>query len=87
MQVLRYGTLTVVHHIIIPESCFPTSDVDANRNPHLVTKERIERAAAENQFIKGKLGAIEVRMSFYVSRVRIDGCVVVSRLAWFSVEG
>ncbi len=60
MQVLRYSTLTVIHYIIFPENAYPTSDVDANRNPHLVTKERIERAAAENQFIKGKLAAIEV---------------------------
>jgi len=34
-------------------------DIDANRNPHLVTKDRIERAAAENQFTSGKLAAIE----------------------------
>jgi Transcription factor subunit Med10 of Mediator complex len=35
-------------------------DIDSNRNPHLVTKDRVERAAAENQFTSGKLAAIEV---------------------------
>ncbi|KAF9518407.1 hypothetical protein BS47DRAFT_296690 [Hydnum rufescens UP504] len=35
-------------------------DIDSNRNPHLVTKDRVERAAAENQFTSGKLAAIEL---------------------------
>jgi len=34
-------------------------DIDNSRNPTIVTKDRIERAATENQFTNGKLEAIE----------------------------
>ncbi|KAI0676655.1 transcription factor subunit Med10 of mediator complex-domain-containing protein, partial [Trametes maxima] len=34
-------------------------DVDNSRNPMLLTKERLERAATENQFMNGKIQAIE----------------------------
>jgi mediator of RNA polymerase II transcription subunit 10 len=34
------------------------SDVDNSRNPMQITKDRIERAATENQFMNGKIAAI-----------------------------
>lgn len=35
-------------------------DIDNARNPMQLTKERLERAATENQFMNGKIVAIEV---------------------------
>ena len=35
------------------------ADIDNSRNPMLLTKERLERAATENQFMNGKIHAIE----------------------------
>ena len=37
------------------------TDIDNSRNPMLMTKERLERAATENQFLNGKIAAISVR--------------------------
>ncbi|KAH7912476.1 mediator complex, subunit Med10, partial [Hygrophoropsis aurantiaca] len=34
------------------------ADIDSARNPFHLTKERLERAAAENQFMNGKMAAI-----------------------------
>ncbi|KAI0662820.1 transcription factor subunit Med10 of mediator complex-domain-containing protein [Cubamyces menziesii] len=34
-------------------------DIDNSRNPMLLTKERLERAATENQFMNGKIQAID----------------------------
>ncbi|KAI0759714.1 transcription factor subunit Med10 of mediator complex-domain-containing protein [Trametes elegans] len=34
-------------------------EIDNSRNPMLLTKERLERAATENQFMNGKINAIE----------------------------
>ncbi|KAF8914116.1 transcription factor subunit Med10 of mediator complex-domain-containing protein [Gymnopilus junonius] len=34
------------------------ADIDNSRNPMQLTKERLERAAAENQFMNGKIAAI-----------------------------
>ncbi|EIW62310.1 mediator complex subunit NUT2 [Trametes versicolor FP-101664 SS1] len=34
-------------------------DIDQSRNPMLLTKERLERAATENQFMNGKIHAID----------------------------
>ncbi|KAI0643592.1 transcription factor subunit Med10 of mediator complex-domain-containing protein [Trametes meyenii] len=34
-------------------------DIDNSRNPMLLTKERLERAATENQFMNGKIQTIE----------------------------
>lgn len=36
------------------------ADIDNSRNPMNVTRDRIERAATENQFMNGKIAAIEV---------------------------
>lgn len=36
------------------------ADIDSARNPVMLTKERLERAATENQFMNGKIHAIEV---------------------------
>lgn len=35
-------------------------DIDNSRNPMQLTKDRIERAATENQFMNGKIHAIDV---------------------------
>ena len=35
-------------------------DIDSAKNPMLLTKDRLERAATENQFMNGKIVAIEV---------------------------
>ena len=35
-------------------------DIDNGRNPMVLTKDRLERAATENQFMNGKIHAIEV---------------------------
>lgn len=40
------------------------ADIDNSRNPMLLTKERLERAATENQFMNGKIHAINVTPSF-----------------------
>jgi len=34
-------------------------DIDNAKNPMLLTKDRLERAATENQFMNGKIAAIE----------------------------
>lgn len=36
------------------------ADIDNSRNPMQLTRERLERAATENQFMNGKIAAIEV---------------------------
>jgi Transcription factor subunit Med10 of Mediator complex len=36
------------------------TDIDNGRNPMHLTKDRLERAATENQFMNGKIQAIEV---------------------------
>lgn len=35
------------------------SDIDNARNPMMLTRERLERAAAENQFMNGKIQALD----------------------------
>lgn len=42
---------------MVPEQVL--SDIDDSRNPLQLTKERLERAATENQFMNGKIAAIE----------------------------
>jgi mediator of RNA polymerase II transcription subunit 10 len=36
------------------------SEIDSSRNPMQLTRERLERAATENQFMNGKIAAIQV---------------------------
>jgi mediator of RNA polymerase II transcription subunit 10 len=36
------------------------ADIDNSRNPMQLTRERLERTATENQFMNGKIQAIEV---------------------------
>ena len=38
------------------------ADIDNSRNPMQLTRERLERAATENQFMNGKIAAINVRI-------------------------
>lgn len=35
-------------------------EIDGSRNPMQLTRERLERAATENQFMNGKIQAIKV---------------------------
>ncbi|KAL4076034.1 transcription factor subunit Med10 of mediator complex-domain-containing protein [Scleroderma yunnanense] len=44
-------------HIRVPLQVL--ADIDNARNPMQLTKERLERAATENQFMNGKIAAIE----------------------------
>ncbi len=37
------------------------ADIDNARNPMQLTRERLERAATENQFMNGKISAVHVR--------------------------
>lgn len=39
------------------------ADIDNARNPMQLTRERLERAATENQFMNGKIAAINVRIT------------------------
>jgi mediator of RNA polymerase II transcription subunit 10 len=41
-------------------------DIDNSKNPMQLTKDRLERAATENQFMNGKIKAIEVCFASYV---------------------
>jgi len=41
------------------------ADIDGSRNPMQLTRERLERAATENQFMNGKIAAIEVGISYH----------------------
>jgi hypothetical protein len=40
------------------------TDIDNGRNPMHLTKDRLERAATENQFMNAKIKAIEVCVGF-----------------------
>ena len=42
-------------------------DIDAARNPMHLTKERLERAATENQFMNGKIAGIDVSSSWFLA--------------------
>lgn len=48
------------------------ADIDNSRNPMQLTKDRLERAATENQFMNGKIAAITVSLpiqkAFYFSQ-------------------
>lgn len=64
----------VIHHLATLDDMSQTMDtmvpmqvlmdIDNSRNPMLLTKERLERAATENQFMNGKIHAIDVRTPF-----------------------
>ena len=63
------------------------ADIDNSRNPMLLTKERLERAATENQFMNGKIHAIEVSAlpSLLFAQIRCapgNGWAVVGRRVW-----
>ena len=60
------------------------ADIDNSRNPMLLTKERLERAATENQFMNGKIHASEVSVLLSALFVQVrpapgDGLAVVGR--------
>jgi mediator of RNA polymerase II transcription subunit 10 len=45
------------------------ADIDNARNPMQLTRERLERAATENQFMNGKIAAIDVSPAVTFSRL------------------
>jgi len=49
----------IAQHINVQIPIQVLDDIDNSRNPMIVTKDRIERAATENQFMNGKIEAIE----------------------------
>jgi mediator of RNA polymerase II transcription subunit 10 len=57
-------------------------DIDNSRNPMNLTKDGLERAATENQFMNGKIAAISVRFgvpgsNLYPSRRQsYQGCLI-----------
>ena len=62
------------------------TDIDNGRNPMHLTKDRLERSATENQFMNGKIKAIEVcigiRMTFKTGLTSIGlGKVELSKAA------
>jgi hypothetical protein len=46
------------------------ADVDQARNPMQLTRERLERTATENQFMNGKIAAIQVGLNENTSVIR-----------------
>ncbi|EMD31815.1 hypothetical protein CERSUDRAFT_119386 [Gelatoporia subvermispora B] len=46
-------------HVVTQIPIQVLADIDAARNPGVLTKERLERAATENQFMNGKIHAID----------------------------
>jgi mediator of RNA polymerase II transcription subunit 10 len=48
------------------------ADIDNSRNPMQLTRERLERAATENQFMNGKITAIDVSVSQSIPRTLIE---------------
>lgn len=46
------------------------ADIDNSRNPMQLTRERLERAATENQFMNGKIQALEVLLSSLLLFIR-----------------
>lgn len=63
----------VINHLSVIDTMAPhistmvplqvLTDIDNSRNPILLTRERLERAATENQFMNGKITAIEVGLT------------------------
>ncbi|CAA7259507.1 unnamed protein product [Cyclocybe aegerita] len=49
----------MAQHIITMIPMQVLADIDNSRNPMLLTRERLERAATENQFMNGKIAAIQ----------------------------
>ena len=47
-------------HLMIPMQVL--ADIDNSQNPMQLTRERLEIAATENQFMNGKIAAINVRI-------------------------
>jgi mediator of RNA polymerase II transcription subunit 10 len=43
------------------------ADIDNSKNPMQLTRERLERAATENQFMNGKIAAIDVSLVLNVA--------------------
>lgn len=52
------------------------ADIDNSRNPMQLTRERLERAATENQFMNGKIAAINVRIIIRLMALHIGATEV-----------
>ncbi|KAH7105748.1 hypothetical protein BKA62DRAFT_687850 [Auriculariales sp. MPI-PUGE-AT-0066] len=50
----------IAQHIQVAVPFQVLEDIDQGRNPHNLTRERLERTATENQFMHGKVTAVEV---------------------------
>ena len=58
MQILQCAaTFSMASIVCLITSC---RDIDNSRNPMNLTKDRLERAATENQFMNGKIHALSV---------------------------
>ena len=53
--------------------------IDNARNPAAFTRETVERAATENQFLHGKMRAVEVRYVRYISPSRPGVLILTGR--------
>ncbi|THH08036.1 hypothetical protein EW145_g2979 [Phellinidium pouzarii] len=51
-------------------------DIDNARNPMFLTRDRLERAATENQFMNGKLKAIEVCLFDYLAQSQLPSPLI-----------
>lgn len=77
----------VVHHLSMIDDMaahIPTmipiqimSDIDNGRNPTHLTKDGLERAATENQFMNGKINAIEVRSQSVIALRALDSTAFI----------
>jgi mediator of RNA polymerase II transcription subunit 10 len=58
------GLDDMVSHLTMRVPMQVLTDIDNGRNPMHLTKDRLERAATENQFMNAKIKAIEVCVGF-----------------------
>ena len=66
LDVFRYVAYYITVSPFVTNYCaaFLSRDIDQNKNPNMITKARIDDTAAENQWINGRLHAIEVSSKF-----------------------
>jgi hypothetical protein len=62
------------------------ADIDNSRNPMQLTRERLERAATENQFMNGKIAAIDVSRQLGDRVHSIDQSSSLSHIANISTK-
>lgn len=57
------------------------ADIDNSRNPMQLTRDRLERAATENQFMNGKIAAIDVCVALITTTIRRTTPVIADTLS------